>query len=326
MDALRDLELLIHSRCPLIAIESFEEERVEEALKRLAIDMHIPLMIWSATGGLQRVGSERSMQDTQDVAKALSYLATLQTERLCFFKDLHRHLSDGKVIRRLQEIAQLYSRDRRALVFSAPHITIPIELSKLVSRLAFALPNESELTTVVRDVVRDLSKQHRIAVELPAEDLRQLAERLKGLTLFEAQRVVTKSILQDMSLDRRDLKHVVEFKRELLQEEGTLEYVRLDDGMAEVGGLENLKAWLRKRRNAFTPEAKRFGLEPPKGIILLGIQGCGKSVAARAVAKDWALPLLKLEPGRLYEKYVGESEKNLERALAVCERDRKSVV
>jgi SpoVK/Ycf46/Vps4 family AAA+-type ATPase len=145
-------------------------------------------------------------------------------------------------------------------------------------------------------------------------------EGLKGLTLFEAERALFKAVLRDHALTREDLSVILETKKVLLEKEGVLEYLPAEEGMEDIGGLENLKGWLAKRKKAYTPEAKRFGLSPPKGIMLLGVQGCGKTMAAKAVAEEWGLPLLKMEPGRLYEKFVGESEKNLEKALRMAER------
>ena len=144
-------------------------------------------------------------------------------------------------------------------------------------------------------------------------------ERLRGLTLFEAERALRRAILRDRALTSQDLEYLAELKRELLRQDGLLEYFTAEERLADVGGFRNLKAWLAKRSRALSPEAKQFGLEAPKGILLLGVQGCGKTLVARTVARGWGLPLLKLETGRVYDKYVGESEKNLEKALAAAE-------
>ncbi|HBH01083.1 MAG TPA: AAA family ATPase, partial [Candidatus Rokubacteria bacterium] len=146
-----------------------------------------------------------------------------------------------------------------------------------------------------------------------------MVERLRGLTLFEAERALRRAILRDRALTSQDLEYLAELKRELLRQDGLLEYFTAEERLADVGGFRNLKAWLAKRSRALSPEAKQFGLEAPKGILLLGVQGCGKTLVARTVAREWGLPLLKLETGRVYDKYVGESEKNLEKALAAAE-------
>jgi SpoVK/Ycf46/Vps4 family AAA+-type ATPase len=320
MDALKDLELLILSRYPIIAIETHEEERIEENLTRIAAKLGIPLFTWTLTGGLERVGTGNPMYDTTDPLKALANLAAIRDEGIYLLKGLHRYLAEPEVVRKLQDLARPFARDRRALIVAAPAITLPAELEKLAAFFRLDLPSEGELKLLVKRVVKDLSRHHKIKVELSPEEFDRLVEGLKGLTLFEAERAVTKAVLHDLALTRRDLDVILQIKRELLEKEGILEYVPVDEGMGDIGGLDHLKRWLAKRKKAFTPEAKRFGITPPKGIILLGVQGCGKSMAARAVANEWGQPLLKMEPGRLYDKYVGESEKNLEKGLRIAER------
>ena len=154
---------------------------------------------------------------------------------------------------------------------------------------------------------------------LSSADLDRLVDRLRGFTAFEAERAITRAILRDNTLDAKDVDFIVELKKEMLRKDGVLEYVSPEENLAEVGGFKHLKAWLAKRKKAFTPEAKTFGLEPSRGILLLGVQGSGKTLVARAVAREWGLPLLKMEPARLFDKYIGETEKSLDRALRTAE-------
>ncbi len=320
MDALKDIELLIHSRYPIIAVETYEEERIEEGLKRIAAKLGVPLFLWTVTEGLGRPGEPNPIYDTKHPLKALGNLAAIANEGIYLFKDLHRYFGEGEVVRKLQDIARPFAKDRRALVIVAPQLTLPPELEKLAAFFRLDLPDEKELMLLAKNVVKDLSRQHKIKVDLSSDGFDRLIEGMKGLTCFEAERVLTKAILQDLALTRKDLDVILETKKELLEKEGVLEYYPVQEGMEEIGGLDNLKRWLGKRQKAFTPEARRFGISPPKGIVLLGVQGCGKSLAAKAIAKAWVLPLLKMEPGRIYDKYVGESDKNLERALKIAER------
>lgn len=319
-DLRKDLELLIHSRYPIIAVETHEEERLETVLRDLAAELGVPLFVWTVTAGLQRLGFEHEIDDSRAPAKALANIAARAAQGIYLFKDLHRHLEQPEVVRKLRDLTRVFSQDHRALVVCAPEVKLPPELVKHTASVTMALPGAEELRTLARTVVRDLSARHRIRVELSSEEFEHLVERLKGLTLFEAERALARAILDDLALTRKDLDVLVELKKAALESGGVVEYSVPEEGMADVGGLARLKAWLEKRRRAYSAEAKRFGLEPPKGILLLGVQGCGKSLAAKAVARSWGLPLLRLEPARLYEKYVGESEKNLERTLAVAER------
>lgn len=320
MKALRDLELLINSRYPIIVVETYEEERIEEVLRQIAARLGIPFFVWTITDGLKRIGSENPIYDTQHTVKALNNIAAIKGEGIYLFEDLHRYLGEAEVIRKLQDLCRPFAKDRSAIVLSAPQIDLPPELEKLAASFRMDLPTKEELKRLAKEVVKDLSKHHRIKVELSSEEFDRLVEGMKGFTLFEAERALTKAILDDLALTRKDLDLIIAIKKEILGKEGVLDYYPPEEGMAKIGGLQNLKGWLGKRRRAFAPEAERFGIQPPKGILLLGVQGCGKSMAAKAVAKDWNLPLLRMEPGRLYDKYIGESEKNLEKALMLAER------
>jgi SpoVK/Ycf46/Vps4 family AAA+-type ATPase len=234
-------------------------------------------------------------------------------------KDLCRFLGEAAIVRRLLDLAPTFEQDRRSIVLSSPHVTLPVELEKRSAFFRLDLPSAEELKAAARAVVQNLGRDHPIRVELTEEDFDRLVERLRGLTLFEAERVVTRAVLKDLALTRDDLAFVTGLKQELLAKDGVLEYVAVDEELDTVGGFRALKAWLAKRRRAFTPEAKAFGIVPPKGILLCGAQGCGKTLAAKVIARDWELPLLKMEPGRLYDKFIGESEKNFDRALALAE-------
>jgi SpoVK/Ycf46/Vps4 family AAA+-type ATPase len=320
MDALRTLEILITSRTPLIAIETLEEERVEQALERVAQRHRIPLFVWTMTRGLRRAGAIEPLYDTKEPLKALRNLADLPNEGIYLMKDLYRSLGDAAVVRTLQDLARTFSRDRRAIVLTAPRVDLPSELAALASLVKLELPTEADLRALAQEVFGNLARQHRLGPAPAPDILDRIAAALKGLTLFEAERALTRAVLDDLTLGPRDIEVIAGMKKEILSRERVLDCVPEKEGLDDVGGLRGLKAWLEKRRNAFTPEAKQFGVEAPRGILLLGVQGCGKSLAAKAVAKTWELPLLRLEPGRLFDKFVGESEKNLDRALATAER------
>ncbi len=224
------------------------------------------------------------------------------------------------MVRTIQDLAHAFARDRRALVMTAPRMDLPPELAGLASLVKLELPTQAELRKLTEEVFVNLARQHKLGPTPSAEILDKVSAALRGLTLFEAERAVTRAVLDDLTLDPRDLEVIAEMKQELLSKERVLDCVPVAENLGDVGGLAGLKAWLDKRKRAFTPEAKEFGVPAPRGILLLGVQGCGKSLAAKAVAKDWGLPLLRLEPGRLFDKFIGESEKNLDRALATAER------
>src|SRR6266516_341133 len=298
MPPLGDLELMIQSRYPFIAVETAEEDRLETTLSQVAGDLRVPFFVWTLTNGLHRFGLPNAIYDSQQPLKALNNVAAMTGEAIFLMKDLHHYLTDPSAVR----------------------VELPPELAPLAARFTLDLPGPDELKSVVRRVVADCGREHRVTMALSPADLDRLVDRLRGFTAFEAERAITRAILRDHTLDAGDIDLVVEIKKEMLRKDGVLEYVSPEENLAEVGGFKNLKAWLEKRKKAFAPEARQFGIDSPRGILLLGVQGCGKTMVARAVAREWGLPLLKMEPARLYDKYVGETEANLDKALRMAEQ------
>jgi SpoVK/Ycf46/Vps4 family AAA+-type ATPase len=320
MAPLRDLEVTIQSRYPFVAVETSEEDRLEKALADIASDLRVPFFVWTVTSGLRRAGLMNAMYDTQQPLRALNTVAAMSGEGMFLMKDLQRYFGEPAVLRKLLDLAPEFKHDRRVIVFTGVSIELPSELRALTAVHALELPDSDELKRIVKQAIEACQRDGPVKVELPPSELARLVERLRGFTAFEAERAVTRAILKNRSLGARDIQTIVEIKRELLKKDGVLEYISPEENLAEVGGFANLKAWLEKRKKAFAAEAKQFGIEPPRGILLLGVQGAGKSLVARAVAREWDLPLLKLEAARLYEKFVGETEKNLERALKMAEQ------
>jgi SpoVK/Ycf46/Vps4 family AAA+-type ATPase len=223
------------------------------------------------------------------------------------------------VLRSLRDIARLFTAARRSLVICAPEIPVPVDLRASVAPFTLDLPDAVELKRMVVRTLRDLGAPRALKIDLAVPELERLIGTLRGLTLPEAQRLVLQAALDDLRLDRADLRAIVTRKKELLARDGVLTLHPSEASLRHVGGLAALKGWLRTRGAAFGPEARRYGLEPPRGLLLIGVQGCGKSLCARAVASEWDLALLQLEAGALFDKYVGESERNLRRALGTAE-------
>jgi ATP-dependent 26S proteasome regulatory subunit len=314
-----DLEILVQSRHPIIAIETQEEERVQALVRDLAVRLDLPLFEWRSTRGLVRAGTSDPLYDTEKPLPALRSAAGLQTDAVYLFHDLQRYFEDPLVLRALRDIAQAFSRARRALILCAPEIPLPPDLRACTARVALDLPDAADLRRMAVRTLRELGAPRRIKMDLTMPDLERLIDSLRGLTLQEAQRLLLRAALDDLRLDRKDLQAILERKQELLARDGVLTLHPHESTLQQVGGLQNLKAWLKTRGAAFTPEAKTYGLEPPRGILLLGVQGCGKSLCAKAVAAEWGTALLQLDAGSLYDKFVGESEKNLRKALRAAE-------
>ena len=325
MDPRRELSLLVNSSYPIICLETWEEARAEAILAGVAQDLQTPLYEWAVTTGLARSGG-KAIYNSQEPAQALATISTITGEGLFLLKDFHKYLDQDVIVRKLRDLAQEFRRARRAIVISSPVVKIPIELEKDTTRFALGFPGEAELGQLAGATVRELMASQHMKNELPPGQMPALVHSLRGLTLDEARRILTQSILGKSCIDTTTIEAVQEAKTQLVKDQGIIEFVKPESGLSSVGGLVRLKAWLEKRRGAFSREAERFGLDPPKGILIFGVQGCGKSLCAKAVAREWNLALLKFDTSQLLEKYIGESEKNLRKSLQVAEAVAPSVL
>jgi len=316
---MEELSLLIKSRYPLICVESHEEDRLIALLERLCQELNLAFFTWSIADGLCRRELGHAAYESQDPLKALQHIDSSGLPAVYLLRDFHPYLSDPRLVRRLREIAQASTKREITLVLSAPTLTLPPELRPLSAHYHLSLPDAKELRQVVRDTFRDLSRNKNYAFKLERDELERLVGNLRGLTLDQARRTVSRAVLDDGILDARDIAHALAAKKERIQQSGILEYLEIEKELPELGGLISLKAWLRRFHAGFTPKAREMGLRPPRGVMLVGVQGCGKSLAAKTIARAWNLPLLRLDPGRLLDKFIGESEKNLRRAFETAE-------
>jgi SpoVK/Ycf46/Vps4 family AAA+-type ATPase len=315
-----DLRLLVNSRYPLIAAETAEEDRLEEMLAAIAGELNVPLLVWSVTTGLCRRGIPGAIYGTDDPEKALANLEAMHGDGIYLLKDFTRYLQQDKVLRRLRELAAEFKTARRAIVMCSPSLDIPHEVETDVVQFHLALPDAAALLPVVQEIIADLGKQAALKNDLDPAGIRQLAQNLCGLTLEEARRTLRKCLMDNRRVGMDTVAAVLEAKRASLPQDGLLEFVKPDSSFADVAGLVTLRDWLDKRRDALTPEGQKFGLEPPKGLLITGVQGCGKSLCAKAVAGEWQMQLARFDAGALYDKYVGESEKRLKKTLELAEK------
>ncbi len=317
-DVLHELELLLKARTRLVAIDSFDERHVEGIVRRVAKRLGMPFYEWTVTQGLVPPGGS-PLYDSKEPLRALANVRSLKHGGVYLLKDLAPHLEDPKVARKLKDLIDRKSPQPRSFILVAPRVVLPDLLVKHAARMDLSMPSEKALGEMVWRVVSEFGTRRQIDVRLDDEDFRSLTNSLRGLTLAEGERAVGRALADDMALTPDDLPGVLDAKREILEEGGAIEFVPNHVDFDDIGGLAHLKDWLIKRRRALTPEGKAFGLDPPKGVVLLGVQGCGKSLAARGVAAAWNLPLLRMEPGRIYDKYIGESDKHLEQSLRAAE-------
>jgi len=317
-DPRHEIALLVSSAYPIIYVETWEEARATAILQNVAEDLRVPFYEWAVTTGLARAGGA-AIYNSQDPAQVLANVSSITGDGLFLLKDFHKYLDQDVIVRKLRDLTQDFRCARRAIIISSPVVNIPVELEKDTARFSLHLPGEAELNRLAGMTVRDLMDKQHVKNQLPPGQMPDLVRSLRGLTLDEARRILTQAILEKSCLDIAACEAVQEAKNQLVKDQGVIEFLKPESGLGAVGGLAHLKAWLEKRRAAFSREAEQFGLEPPKGILIFGVQGCGKSLCAKAVAREWGLALLQFDSSGLLEKYVGESEKNLRKSLQVAE-------
>ena len=263
--------------------------------------------------------SSNAIYNTREPAQALANMESMTLEAAFILKDFHRHMDDPVVVRRLRDVGQKFAANRRTVIITAPEISVPPELAKLVDYFDLPLPDRERLREIVHETYTRLSKTYTLKLQLDGAGVDAVAANLCGLTEEEAERAISQALVTRYALCSETITDVLEAKKKMLRHSGMLEFIEASEMMADVGGLENLKHWLAQRRGAWEDAAREFGLEPPKGMIVLGVQGCGKSLCARAVAGEWKLPLVKFDTSAVYDKYIGETEKRIHRVFQVAE-------
>ena len=315
-----DLALLLRSRHPLVACETVEETRFEALVRAVAGKLSLPLSTWSAASGLSP-SHPADAPKTADLAFALKTIRASRGDGVWLLRDPQAHLENPTALRALRETAQDFSGTGRTLVLVGPLLPRKPELEDLEVRFEFALPGKTELTRLVTDVLHRTSRQTPpVRAALSPKEASALIADLEGLTMFEAELSLARAIAEDGTLDGADLARIRKTKETLVGGGGLLELVAAPEGFERVGGLARLKKWIETRKAGFLGSGDPGALDPPRGLLLLGVQGCGKSLAAKAVAAAWGVPLFSLEAGRLLAPYVGESERNLREALKRVER------
>jgi len=317
-----NLKLLIQAGNPIVSIETPDEPRATEAVRTTADSLGLPLFEWTLTTGLREARPQpgKTMVESGKVAAALCYLKDSAYPAMYLFKDLGTTCKDPQVVRHLRDLYFTPSSRLWTLVL-VDAVGLPPDVRRLTVPFDVGWPDADELTEVVRKTFQEAKRRSLadIQANLTKREMEQLVQTLRGLTADEAARVVAGAIHDDDVLDGTDLPRVVDAKRNRLGTMGCLESIMADVGPDDIGGLNNLKHWLSQRRGGFTHRAREFGLDPPRGILLLGVQGCGKSLCAKVVASAWRMPLLRMDPGVLYQKFIGESEARLREALQQAE-------
>ena len=319
MNDLHDLTLILQSRFPLVVVETHEEPRVLALLEQAANLEGWALFVWSIADGLRRSGNSQPITQTYAFLDALRHIDKTSQNGLYVLLDAHPYLSDPVNARLIREIAMDHGQAARTLVLVSPRLELDSELSRMSARFALSVPDLEAIQALLREEMQLWQQQGGSApVRGEKEALHLLARHLTGMALDDARRLARQAIRDDGLITRGDVERVLRYKYDALGA-GSVLSLELDTAsFGQVGGVRKLKHWLQLRREVFVGEAGA-GLEAPKGIMLLGVQGSGKSLAAKAVAGAWGVPLLRLDFATLYNKFFGETERNLREALAAAE-------
>jgi SpoVK/Ycf46/Vps4 family AAA+-type ATPase len=317
------LQQLINARHACLTVATSDEEYLLIHLRELAIEMNREIWQWTVTDGLRDalLAGERVVAQTDHPAAALYHLTRNTTGALlCVMLDLPGHLKDERTLRTLREAIEYFERTGGTLVLIHASGDIPPAITSASTAFEVSFPDKDELASILKETTRKISTERRIQVNLSKQGLNSIVRNLQGLTRRQAQRVLTDAICEDCKLDERDVNAVLVGKRKALSGAGMLEFIESPVDLADIGGLNRLKQWVLQRKPAMeNDEAIAFGLTPPKGVLMLGVQGAGKSLAAKAVATAGQLPLLRMDVGSLYDSYIGQSERKLREALRQAE-------
>jgi len=314
------LERLIRAGYSCISIVTHEEAYALETVRVTALNLNRPLWTWSLGTGVRDglLSNSFPIADTEMAGPGLRNLIDTKPGSVCVALDTGEHLK-GLALRMLRDLIEHVEKVGSVLILIDSTDKLPDVVKTYARRFDLSFPSEQELENLVRRTLRRCHQERSIEVAVTRKGLETIVRNLRGLTRRQAERVVLDTVSEDRRFDDEDVNVVIARKRQMIQRGELLQYIQTPQNLKEIGGMRRLKRWLRTRSNAFGTEAEAFGLRTPRGVLMLGVQGAGKSLCAKAIATAWGQPLLRLDPGTLYNSFIGESEANLRRALRQTE-------
>jgi SpoVK/Ycf46/Vps4 family AAA+-type ATPase len=317
MSDIDELNKLFACRHPCVSIQTYEESQALEIVRQAALQRGCDLWLWSISTGLRDGLLENgpSIAETENPAAALYRIVKDKFKGIIVMLDLCGSLREERAKRLLRDAIEAAQRNGSTLVLIDGEGTLPAVIAAMSTRFDLSLPAEPELDELVRSTLRQINAESRIEVALNRAELTTILRNLRGLSLRQARQIIIDAASHDRKFNAEDINHILALKRRALGSTGLLEYVESPVSLDQVGGLVKLKAWLEQRQCALSDEAAKHGITPPRGVLMLGVQGAGKSLAAKAVATAWHWPLLRLDVSSLYDRYIGESERRLRDAL-----------
>lgn len=310
-----ELALFLKARYPIIYINTIEEDRVEYVIrKNIKTNLNRSIYSWDFVDGYTNNPNNEGFAKRNPL-QALELIERLNAETPALFllKDFNRFLSDLSISRKLRNVSRILKLQPKTIIIIGSDLTIPKELKDLITVLEFQLPLEDEISQELNRLVNSLN------IKIDSQLFENLTRACQGLSLERIRRVLSKIIATYKTIDDNSIAVLLSEKKQIISQTEILEYSSVNEKITNLGGLDNLKDWLKKRKTAFSLQASNYGLPTPRGLLLIGIQGTGKSLTAKAIANDWQLPLLKLDVGKLFGGIVGESESRLRQMINVAE-------
>ena len=310
-----ELTLLLKARYPIIYINTLEEDRVEYVIrKHIKTNLNRSVYSWDFVDGYTNNPNNEGFAKRNPLqALELVERLTSETPALFLLKDFNRFLTDISISRKLKNVSRILKLQPKTIIIVASELEIPRELQDLVTVLQFHLPIESEINQELNRLINSLN------IKIDANLFESLTRACQGLSLERIRRVLSKIIVTHKTINESSIAILLNEKKQIISQTEILEYWSVNEKITNIGGVNNLKEWLRKRKTSFGIQASNYGLPTPRGLLLVGIQGTGKSLTAKAIATEWQLPLLKLDVGKLFGGIVGESESRLRQMINVAE-------
>jgi len=336
-DFQKRLSHLLRARFPYLYLSTWEEDRALSIIHSVAKDQSLiktprKVFTWSLTTGM--TGEGVGKDDTKSPLKALERIETCAEPALFVLKDFHiffggqGRVPDFQVVRKIRDVGTILKQSDKPknVIFISPSLVLPNDIQKDVTIVDFDLPTSLEIKDLLEEMIASHKKGTKVTIELKTDEQDRLAKAALGLTLNEAENAFALAMVEDGRLDISDVEVILEEKRQIIKKSGILECIKTDLNMDDVGGLENLKRWLKKRNNTWLDSAQRYCLPAPKGVLITGVPGCGKSLVAKAISAMWQLPLLRLDIGKIFSGILGSSEENMRKAIKTAEAIAPSIL
>lgn len=332
------LSNLLKARFPYLYIQTWEEDRVLSLIRSVSNDVELiktprEVFTWRMTTGISD-GNGHIKEEYKAPLKALEFIEKYDKPSIFVLQDFHVYFGgqgrvpDFQLIRKLRDMLTRIKQSVNPInvIFTSPFLILPDDLQKDITIVDFELPTFREIMSVLEEMIQVNQQSGRIQISLTGEDKERLAKAALGLTLSEAENAFARAMVEDGRLDIHDVEVIIEEKEQIIKKTGILEFVRSELRMEDVGGLENLKRWLLKRNKSWLDSARKYGLPSPKGVLITGVPGCGKSLISKSISSMWQLPLLRLEMGKIFSGIVGSSEENMRKAIKTVEAISPSIL